>query len=218
MADKLGVWNQALIHLGSSPIVTLTDDVKAVNVFNRAWSGVVEEAFNQGDWNFAKEVAELVQGGTPSDGYNYSYDYPADYERTIAINPDPEFEVPFVYFEELDGVINSNVAPLYIRYISTDKMADAEVGTWPTMFWRFVAVKLAYETCERITQSSSLEDRLERKEQKALFKARSVDARNEAGDVIKESSWLRSRRGGAGRGNVTRVQGYFDIPLTEGDV
>lgn len=218
MADKLGVWNQALIHLEDSPITSLTDSVKSVRVFGNAWTGVVEEAFNEGDWNFAKEVTELSQSGTPSSGYTYSFTYPTDYERTIAINPDPEFDAPFLGYKELGGVINSNIAPLFIKYISTDKMADAEVTNWPTMFWRFVAVKLAYDTCGRITQGSSLEDRLERKLRKALIKAKSVDARNEEGSVIKEGSWLRARRGGAGKGGGTRVQGYFDIPLTEGDV
>ena len=219
MADKLGVWNQATIHLGAAPVVSWTEDTNTANVFNTAWAGVVEEAFTEGDWNFAKKTAELVEStSTPSPGYDYAYDLPSDYERTIAISPTTDFLYPFYHFRAEGGLIHSNTQPLYIRYIRSDLNTDASVQSWPTSFWRFVAAKLAYETAERITQSTSSNNRLEKKMMKALRHARSVDARNEPGKEVPMGSWLRARNGGLGTGRDVSTVAKGEIVLGEGDV
>lgn len=219
MADKLQVWNQALIHLGAAPISSLTDDAMSVNVFGNAWAGVVEEAMNEGDWNFAKATVEIAPGtGTPSVGFEYRYEYPSDYERTIEISSDPQFLTPFYDFRDEGGALHANVDPLYLRYIRRDISEDSEIDAWPTMFWRFVAVKLAYETVERITQSTTGMDKLERRLTKALRKAKSVDARNEPGKQLPTGSWNRARSGYGGRQGGVAVRGSGEIILSEGDV
>lgn len=218
MADKLAVWNQALIHLGQAPIAALNDGVLSVNVFNNAWDGVVEEAFNEGDWNFARATVEMSPAtGTPSAGFQYVYDYPSDYERTVAVGVTALFEAPFYDFMDEGGRLHANIEPLFLRYIRNDLASDVLV--WPTMFWRFVAVKLAYETCERITQSTTSTDKLERKLQKALRKAKSVDARNQPGQRLPTGSWNRARNGGGlgGRGSIGTIA-PGSITLNEGDV
>lgn len=220
MADKLAVWKQALIHLGSAPINTLTDAVVSVNVFNNAWPGVVEEAFSAGDWNFAKATVELVASvsGVASPGHAYVYDYPASYMRTVAVSPDTRFLTPFNSFLDEGSLLHSNTTPIYIRYISNVNMDDANIGTWPTMFWRYVAVKLAYETCERITQSTTREAVLNKLLTKALRRAKSVDARNEPGKEIPQGSWLRARRGDDRQGGDFSSVVGGEIILSEGDV
>lgn len=219
MATKLQVWKQALIHLGQATITTLTDDVEARYVFDTAWDGVVEEAFNEGDWNFAKKSGALVASatGTVAPGWTYVWDYPTDYLRTLAVSQYAGFRDPFREYLDEGGFLHSNTTPIYLRYISDDKMDSVE--DWPTMFWRYVAMKLAHETCDRITNGATTQDRLEARLQKALRQAKSVDARNENNKVIYPGSWLRSRRSGAGIGGTdggTLVGGQ--ISFEEGDV
>lgn len=219
MATKLSVWKQALIHLGQATITTLTDDVEARYVFDTAWDGVVEEAFNDGDWNFAKKSASLGASstGTVAPGWTYVWDYPPDYLRTIAVSNYAGFRDPFREYLDEGGFLHTNTTPVYLRYISDDKVDNVE--DWPTMFWRYVAMKLAYETCDRITNGATTQDRLEVRLQKALRKAKSVDARNENNKVTHPGSWLRARVSGAGIGEVdggTLVGG--EITFGEGDV
>lgn len=220
MATKLAVWNQALIHLGKSKLTTLTDDVEARYVFDDAWAGVVEEAFNEGDWNFAKKSASLAESstGTAALGFTYVYDYPSDYVRTIAVSNEATFSAKFTAYADQGGYLHSSTNPVYLRYISNALDDDDDVPSWPTMFWRYVALKLAYETCNRLTNGASLEDRLEVKMEKALRKAKSVDARNEQGKVLPSGSWMEARGGYRWGSSDIQVQASDGIVLGEGDV
>lgn len=219
MATKLQVWKQALVHLGQATITTLTDDVEARYVFDTAWEGVVEEAFCDGDWNAFKKSAALVASvsGTAAPGWTYVWDYPSDYLRTIAVSPYGGFRDPFREYVDEGGYLHTNTTPIYLRYISDALIANVEA--WPTMFWRYVAMKLAYETCDRITNGATTQDRLQARLQKALRQAKSVDARNENNKVIYTGSWARSRLSGGGLGSTqggTLVGG--EITFDEGDV
>lgn len=219
MATKLQVWKQALVHLEKETINDTVDtEVTAVNVFANAWDGVVEEAFNEGDWNIFKVSAALSLNlvVTPSSGWTYVFDYPADYLRTVSVSLSPYFNNGYMNFVDEGGYLHSNVNTLYLRYISNAFVDD--VDKWPTMFWRYVALKLAFETCGRLTGGTGLRDRLEKQVEKALRKAKSVDARNENNKQLGPGSWLRARHGfgGVGCGTVTTLGG--EINFEEGDV
>lgn len=220
MADKLALWRQALIHLGKASITTLTDDVEAVNVFGNAWAGVLMEAFDAGDWNAFKKSAQLSQSGsgTAAIGWTYVFDYPDDYLRTVAVSNYPGFDEPFRDYVDEGGYLSANTDTIYLRYISNAKMVDASVDTWPAMFWRYVAMLLAYETCEKLTSGQTKQVDLEKRLTKALRDAKSVDARNENRQQG-PGSWLRSRHGyGTGTGTSIGVSVGGEIVLGDGDV
>lgn len=87
------------------------------------------------------------------------------------------------------------------------------------MFWRYVALKLAYDTCGRLTSGDTLEDKIRQRMDRAERKAKSVDARNENGKIIATGSWIRARHSGLGRSNNsggTTIGG--EIVFGEGDV
>ncbi len=221
MADKLQVWKQALVHLQKATINTLTDDVEAVYVFTSAWPGVVEEAFNAGDWNFAKVSVALSADplAAATVGWTYAFAYPDDWVRTVTVGNMPDLRHAFRDYADEGGLLHSNTNPLYLRYISDTFADDDQVEAWPTMFWRYVALKLAYDTCGRLTSGDTLEDKLEKRMEKALRQAKNVDARNENNKVIAPGSWLRARHSGWGTGHYdggTLVGG--EITLGEGDV
>lgn len=220
MADKLAIYQSAEVHLGLNTISALTDDVESRYIFDAAWDGVVEEAFNAGDWNFAKVSALLSESGTGTAavGWQYVFDYPSDYLRTIAVSPYAGFDTPFADYVDEGGYLSANTPTIYLRYISDTNVSDPT--TWPTMFWRYVAVFLAYETCHKLTNGKTDRDKLETRMEKALRKARSVDARNENGKRPNAGSWLRARHGGgvAGSGDNGGALVGGEISLGEGDV
>lgn len=221
MATKLQIWKQALVHLEKATISTLTDDVEAVNVFTNAWAGAVEEAFNSGDWNFAKASVALSANDalTPALGWSYAFSYPATWLRTVAINDRADFSTRFYDYADEGGQLSANTATLYLRYISTTNMADANISTWPTMFWRYVALLLAYDTCGKLTSGDTLEEKIRRRLEIARNKAKSVDARNENNKVLGAGSWIASRYGtGTGRGRMGGALVGGEITFSEGDV
>lgn len=219
MASKLDIYKQAEIHLGLAQISALTDDVESRYVFDAAWAGVVEEAFNAGDWNFAKTSAQLAESltGTAAIGWQYVFDYPSDYVRTVAVSPYAGFHDPFAGYVDEGGYLSANSSPVYLRYISDTKQADPT--TWPGMFWRYVAVLLAHDTCEKLTGSGSKSEKLSGALRVALRKAKSVDARNETGKRLDQGSWMRARRSGySGSGMAVSGSVNGEIVLGEGDV
>lgn len=221
MATKLQIWKQALVHLEKATIVTLTDDVEATYVFGNAWEGAIEEAFNSGDWNFAKASAALSANGaiTPAVGWAYAFDYPATWLRTLTVSNNPNFTTFHDYVDQ-GGNLHANTPTLYLRFISDVNTADDKIATWPTMFWRYVALKLAFDTCGKLTSGDTLEDKLSKRMERALMQAKNVDARNENNKIIEPGTWLRARRGGGIGGSRdnggTLVGGQ--ITFGEGDV
>ena len=221
MATKLQIWKQALVHLERETITTLTDDVEPRYVFDAAWAGAVEEAFSSGDWNFAKVSAALSASGsgTPAIGWSYVFNYPSDWLRSVAVSDRPSF-TPFVDYVDEGGKLSANTPTLYLRYISSAKAADDQISNWPTMFWRYVALKLAFDTCGKLTAGDTLERKIFDRMERALRQAKSVDARNEQNKVIQPGSWLRARQGagvGGSRDNGGTLVGGL-VSFSEGDV
>lgn len=218
MVDKLAVYKQAELHIGKGTITTLSDDVEARYKFDQAWLGVVEEAFNEGDWNFAKKTASLIASAdVPIEGWSYSFGYPDDYLRTLGVSPYARWSGAFYDYADQAGSLYANTDTLVINYIRKDLIDN--VAVWPTMFWRYVALKLAYETCEALTNGSTKQQDLENRMKKALRQAKSVDARNENNKRLAPGSWMRSRDGwgGLGNGGIATTLGGEIVP-EEGDV
>lgn len=217
MATKLDVYKQAELHIGKSTITALTDNVEARYRFDQAWTGVVEEAFMEGDWNFAKKTSGLIANGdAPVDGWDYTFAFPDDYLRSISIGPYASWRGGFYDFVDQGGFIYANTDRLSLIYISNDK-AD-QIETWPTMFWRMVAMKLAYETCEALTNGTTKQKDLEGRLKVAIRKAKNIDARNEGNQHLGPSSWLRARGGWGYGNNSIHVTGSAEIVPEEGDV
>lgn len=218
MATKLQIYNLAETHLGNDTLSSASDDIESRYVFDAVWDGVVEDCFLAGDWNFAKKSAELAASGagTVIPGRSYVFDYPSDYMRTIAVSPWAGFEDPFTDFVDEGGYIHSDHETLYLRYISDATTADPT--NWPTRFWRYVAVSLAYETCDKLTNGKTKEEILRKRMELALRKAKSVDARNEAVRRPYRGAWLRARNGAGGKCGSIGVTVGGEIVLGEGDV
>jgi len=197
MATKLEIWKQALVHLEKATITALTDDVEATYVFANAWAGTVEEAFNSGDWNFAKASIALSPDAfaTPALGWAHAFDYPTGWLRTLVVSDRPDF-APFHDYADEGGRLHAQTPVLYLRFIGAANAADDKVSTWPTMFWRYVALKLAFDTCGKLTSGDTLEEKLRQRMERALVQAKNIDARNENNKRIEPGSWLRARRGG----------------------
>src|SRR5690606_25832493 len=131
---------------------------------------------------------------TAAVGWSYAFAYPDDWLRTVTVSDNPNFTTFHDYADE-GGRLHSNRPVLYLRYVSSNNAADDKISLWPTMFWRYVALKLAFDTCGRLTSGDTLEEKIRLRMEKALRQAKSVDARNENNKVIQPGSWLRARRG-----------------------
>lgn len=204
MATKLDIYNRALLHLGEGRLETLTDDVEARYVLEAAFPTVALDALSRGDFNFAIKRVEVEQSSTTEaiPGYEFAYDHPTDWLRTIAYSALADFRDIFFNESDLDlvdqmGAWHTNLSQLYVEYISTDAVADSFIPNYPPSYVEFVAALLARQICERLTQGTTKIQYLDQVVIKqTLLKAKSNDARNLKQGTLRPGVWSRALRGG----------------------
>lgn len=224
MADKLALWNRALLHLGVKRLITLTDDVDARHVFDEAWPTVALDGLSRGDFNFSQKTVELTESTTTTVivGYEFAFDHPADWIRTIAFNFVADFSDYFYFDDTVDvyeerGSWFMNSETFFVRYVSSDYAEDANLPDYPPSYVEFISALLAYQTCERLTQGTTKQEVLKDLVKVTLLKAKSNDARNLKEQRIRPGNWSRALRGGVFRrsGLGTLVGGQIDAPEGE---
>jgi hypothetical protein len=226
MADRLEIFNRALLHIGEGRLTTLTDDVEARYVFDAHWPTIALDGLARGDWNFAQKTAEISQSTTTTviPGYEFAFDHPTDWVRTIAYNFVADFtDVFFFDRDTLDvyeerGSWFTNSEQFYVRYISSDFTQDANLTAYPPTYVEFIAGLLALRTVERLTQGTTKKEDLEDDVKKMLLKAKSNDARNLKDARPRLGKWGQALIGQTGRrGQIGTLVGG-QIQLQEEDI
>lgn len=207
MATKLAVYNEALRSLGDMRLTSLTEDVEARYALDDAWDNAVEFCFTEGLWNFATVTTSITQSGsiTPVPGFQYGFNKPTSWLRTISVAPDAHFSVEAIYQDE-GGKIYANFATLYIRYISGAKIST--LTDWPPSFTKVVAVYLARQIAARVSGSKTDVDRLEEVYRETLATAKNKDALDQAKMVLKPGNWVRGMRSGGNIRDRGPLSGY----------
>lgn len=232
MADKLAIWNKALRLIGEGAITTVTapvdpsDDVEARLVLDAAWPTIALDGLARGDWNFAMKTVELTASTTTTviPGYDFAFDHPTDWLRTIAFNFVADFTNVFFFDTELDVVEEqgswfTNSENFFVRYISTDLTQDARLPEYPPTYVEFIAALLAREIVERITQGQTKAQDLDQMVRTRLLKAKSNDARNLKQKPVRPGKWIQGLSGqGNRRGQIGTLVGGAIQLQNEDDV
>ena len=214
MATKLRLFNGALTELGERRVADTGEVILAAQELVAVYDQVVEECLAAGSWNFAMETVKAAAdtGVTPGFGFTEVFAKPSDWVRTIGLSADEYFSYPLTGNEVYDDANfwSADVTPIYVRYVSNDTGLGLELTRWPANFARYVELELAVRTCYRLTQNSSLLERVEKKRDKARRTALNRDAMNEGQPHFTPAgTWTRARNGGAGnndrgsRGSLT---------------
>lgn len=212
MATRLSVYNDALRLIGSQPIAALTDNIPQVQALNESFTDVVLDALSLTPWNFAIKTVQINAdpAATPAIGYQFAFQKPDDWIATIAASEYPDIRDAYVYefedlFKDSAGLLHSDTDTLYLEYISTDFAEEAGIAAWSHLFARYISAALALDIVQRLNQSSTDRDKIEREARMRLAKAKSRDARDEKEARIRSGSWNRAQRGFGVRQNRQRT-------------
>ena len=199
---RLAIYNGALRRLGSRELATVTEAREPRRVLDGIWGTadrIVKQALERADWNFAIRAVEGVYSPDvlPGFGFRRAYDKPLDMRRLASLCPDEYFRVPLDNNQYVDeaGYWFTDSERLYIRYVSDDHTYGLDPSKWTEAFRDYLECDLAFYACERITNSGSKRDRLERDKMEALKTAKSLDAMQEGVKFPPRGSWVRSRTG-----------------------
>ena len=198
MADKLEVFNAALDDLGHAPLSSLTENIEAQRILTRRWDRVVADCISEASWNFAVRgiMMDYDPDYDPSFGYQYVFEKPDDWVRTLGVSGDENHVYPLLQYYDDATNWSADISPIYVRYVSNGASYGLNLAAWPAPFTRYVELELAVRGCMRITQNDNLKASLEKERDEAKKKAKFLDAMDEAQPRFPPpSGWTQARWG-----------------------
>jgi hypothetical protein len=157
VASKEQIANRALQRLGATRISSLDEGSKNANAVKFIIDQIIDEELRANYWTFAITRAALAADSeTPLFDRSYQYQLPNNYLRMAPRDPSYA-SAPTDWLFEGRKLLTNEGAPLNIRYVRN----DATPETYDANFAGAVAMRIAMEIAEEITQSSSKQDRLE---------------------------------------------------------
>jgi len=181
-ANKLSIYNGALLFLGARQLATLADNVEPRRLLDGVWDrDGINTVLEHGQWNFAMRSAkyEYEPSITPSFGYSRAFEKPSDFVRVCAVCCDEFFTTPLLRYIDEAGFWFSDLDEIFVKIVSNDGEYGTDFSLWPPSFKKFVYGWFGAEIVWKLTQSKSAEEKAEGKRDKLLTKARSIDAMND---------------------------------------
>jgi hypothetical protein len=200
--SDVDICNAALIKLGADTINALNENNVRARTMSARYADVRDAELRRRRWKFSIKRASLAAlSAAPAADYDRQFQLPVDYLRLIeggdiAETADlSDFRSgagAALYSIEGKKLLTNLSAPLNIRYIA--KITD--VSLFDSAFGEALASRLAYECCEKITQSDSKRSLAMDDYRLALSEARRANAIERPSESPADDSWVAARING----------------------
>ena len=214
MPSKLSIYNGALTILGERKLASLTENreprYKLDDIYD---NDLIDRVLHMGQWNFARRTVELQASPsvTPSFGYQFAFDKPTDFIRTMLVGHDEYFNVPITRYSDEASWIFADVEEIYFAYVSNDTQWGGDLSLWPPSFTEMVEHYVAWKVAPKISGIDISDKRLMQQWKMWLAEAKAVDAMESPAKFPPKGGWARSRqgfrRGDIERGNRSQLIG-----------
>lgn len=189
MASQVEIANAALQKLGASAITSFNDSSKSARESNKCYDRLRQKLLRQHVWRFAIKRAQLpALSEAPLFGYDKQYQLPSDFIRLAARNQE---ELQFYQSMNIEGrkILTNLEAPLKIRYVA--EVTDP--NEMDPVFRDLLAVDMAHEMCEPITNSNVKLANLKQERKDTMAEARRVNAFETPAVSAPAGSWVTAR-------------------------
>lgn len=189
MPSQVDIVNRALQKLGAKRVTSLSENSVSARSMTTAYEPVKKALLRSHLWSFAVERASLAADATnPAWGRARSFQLPSDYLRMAEdynedVVNDKDWEI------EGDKILTDDLSPIYIRYIKD----VTDPNEFDALFCEALSAKLAYETCEEITQSNTKKESLEADFKMAVMEARKCNAILKQSRIPAEDTYITCR-------------------------
>lgn len=189
MASEVGICNSALIKLGASTIIALTDGSKNANLCNAQYAELRDELLRTHVWNFAKSRQKLGKlAAAPVYEFDNAFQLPADWLRTISVH-DNDAGFGTVTYRIEGRTVLAGADELWLTYIRRATDPNEMTATFrEALSWR-----LALDLSQAITQSSTVMERMRQGFIPALSVASAVDGVEDFPETMPTGSWVSER-------------------------
>lgn len=190
--SQVQIVNLALTTLGQDRVTDISDDVEVARVMRSLWDFTRDAVLAAYPWKFAIVSADLPALSTAPTASDWSrqYELPESCLRLVQVGTAAFYTRSSEVFALQGGLIlTDEAAPLRVRYVSR---VDA-VGLWPVLFGRTVAMQLACDACEKLTNSSAKFENCMRAFAMSVREARRQNAIERPPQGVDGSDWLSAR-------------------------
>ena len=186
--------NNALIKIGASAILTLTENSEAARAANLIYEQVRDASIRDHVWNFAIRRVELAQNSTaPAFEFSYQYNLPSDCLRVL------QMEDMGMYYKIEGGKLLTDEGTAKILYLSRVE----DVNLFDALFVEALSARIAAELSVTLSESNTLYSNMMEMYQRKIADARSMDAQESGYQELIADTWLDSRINYAGSSGVS---------------
>jgi hypothetical protein len=186
--------NNALIKIGASAILTLTENSEAARAANLIYEQIRDACIRDHVWNFAIRRVELAQNSTaPAFEFSYQYNLPSDCLRVL------QMEDMGMYYKIEGGKLLTDEGTAKILYLSRVE----DVNLFDSCLSRRCLPVLLRSLSVTLSESNTLYSNMMEMYQRKIADARSMDAQESGYHEIIADTWLDSRINYAGSSGVS---------------
>lgn len=212
MTDKLSLYNGALTVIGERKLANLTENREARRKLDDVWDNdLIDRVLQMGQWRFAGRSVELEASPsvTPSFGYQFAFDRPTDWIRTMKLAQDEYFKQPLTRVSVESSFWFSDLELIYVQYVSNDTQYGSDFSLWTVNFTEMVEHYMAFKVAPRLTGLDLDSSTLEAKWKRWKTDAKATDGMEESAKWPPKGAWASSRQGfrSGERGKNTQLIG-----------
>jgi len=189
ITTEIDVINKALTLLGDRVISSRSENNERARVMDAIYDNTRDRILRECPWNFAVKRVKLSSSGTPVWGdYGYLYPLPTDFLYMMETDGATDYTIEGgnILSDATNGVAGGTLS---IRYVS--RVTD--VSRMDPLFTEALAFRLAYDACEKITQSNTKKDYLYREYETTMARAKRYNGQEDNAYYYVQDEWIKAR-------------------------
>jgi hypothetical protein len=184
LASVVDIANLALLRVGAEPIISMTEETSRARACNTAWPFVRRHVLRSHSWNSATVRTQLPPLlAAPLWGFATAYVMPADSLHVSEVDTSTDWRV------ENGEILTDATGTLNVRYVKDETDPEKYDGSLTAV----MALRLAVEITERVTNSGPKKNVLLQEYQVALNNAMVDDGQEQSPADFEEDDWITSR-------------------------
>jgi len=210
MADRLGIYNDALMFCGERSLSSLSEEREPRRLLDQVWNADgVKFCLEQAQWHFAMRADRFDPDPsvTTPFGFANAYTKPDDWVLTSAVCQEEYFREPLNQYSDEKGYWFADINPIYVRYVSNSNDFGMDMGKWPTSFAEYVALYFASRIVIKLSESREKYVEIKQWMEKSLITAKNKAAMANPTSFPARGSWSRARTRGSRRGDGGNTSG-----------
>lgn len=198
MQSEIQIVNSALAKLGEEPLLSIYDNNKAARFMGVQYQESRDALMREHLWSFAMKRAYIASNGVvPAFQFGLTFPKPIDCLRVAFVGQyyvgasltDFRASDESGYAVEGSAIVSDLADPLPIRYVR--RVTDP--AFFDASFAEALALQLAFDACEAITQSDDDKDMIGQELRTSLKTAVTLNAIEKPPQPLPDDSWIIAR-------------------------